>query len=586
MRRLVIFFLGTLWLLFAVAPTAAQGSNLAAIIDNRSELSTLSVFLDAAPEMRDLLESSASYTVFAPNDQAFDNLSSSLGIPLADLLRSPEIVEAIVAYHVIDGSYDSQALEGLSGQVIPTQLRGAFIGLRLNESDTLVVNNVVEVVTPDIRASNGRLHVINDVLLNRVIYRLVDDFNINLLITPNAPTATETPEPSPSPTEAVATPVLTATAAPRAVSYLRFANFAPQEGEIEIYINDTLFVSANFGLITDFQLLSPDIYELQIRVAGEEDALFEAFNVTLLDEDFKTIVLAGVDSLQYAVIEEDFSQIASDTARVLFYQAVEGLPNIAIRLDGKVYTGGIGFAGRTVLDIPAADYDPLITVSGEADSIILDPERLTLDADTYYLLGFVGTTDGVQWVQSAISSDELEDLRRGTTNLVEAITPSPSAESDDLQSIVDTLNAEGNFTILLEALEIADDEVINRLGSRLQEPVTLLAPTDQAFTNLFSSLGLTKGRVFANRRILSDILRYHVIEGEIFAEDFRASAGTSIPTLLQPNQAFYVTVDTDGNVFINGRIHFEKVDIQASNGVIHVIDDVLLPQSALDAFGL
>src|SRR5690349_757140 len=115
MRRLAIFILGIVWLILAIAPTAAQGASLAAIIDSRSELSTLSVFLDAAPDMRELLEGSGSFTVFAPNNQAFDNLSSALGIPLADLLRSPEIVNAIVAYHIIDGSSNSQALAGLSG---------------------------------------------------------------------------------------------------------------------------------------------------------------------------------------------------------------------------------------------------------------------------------------------------------------------------------------------------------------------------------------------------------------------------------------------------------------------------------------
>jgi uncharacterized surface protein with fasciclin (FAS1) repeats len=586
MRRLAIFFFGIVWLLIANAPTAAQGSSLAALIDNRSELSTLSIFLDNAPEMRELLEGSGAFTVLAPNDQAFDNLSSALGIPLADLLRSPEIVNALVAYHIIDGSYDLQALAGLSGQVIPTELRGAFVSVRLNNNQELVINNVVEVITPDIRASNGRLHLINDVLLNRVIDRLVEEFNIGLLITPNAGTeeSETTPEATESP-QVVATPVLTPTAAPITLSFLRIAHFAPEVGAVDIYLNEQRIAGANFGQISDFQPLAPDIYQLRISAAGNDEALVPPFNVTLLNGDFKTLILAGVDKLQTTVIKEDFSQITADTARVLFYQAVEGIPSIAIRLNGNVLTGGIGFAGRTVLDIPAADYDPLITASGDPDAIILDPESLSLQAGTYYLLGFVGTEEGVQWIQSALSSDELSNLRDGQT-VLEDLTPTPTAEESSVQSILDTLAADGNFTILLEALNGAEDDVINRLASRLQESVTLLAPTDQAFNNLFSSLGLSQSRVFANQKVLSDILRYHVVEGEFYAEDFRASAGTSIPTLLRPNQAFFVTVDGTGNVFINGRIRFERVDIQASNGVIHVIDDVLLPQSALDAFGL
>jgi uncharacterized surface protein with fasciclin (FAS1) repeats len=56
--------------------------------------------------------------------------------------------------------------------------------------------------------------------------------------------------------------------------------------------------------------------------------------------------------------------------------------------------------------------------------------------------------------------------------------------------------------------------------------------------------------------------------------------------MLPENQAFFVTVTTNGTILLNGFVQFEQVDILASNGIIHIIEEVLLPASVVREFGL
>ena len=99
------------------APVEAQ-SSIASVIDARTDLSALSAFLDAAPEMRERLESSGTYTLFAPNDTAFSNLESALNLTFNDMLNSPELVRSILAYHLLEDSLSANALIAQDGRVI------------------------------------------------------------------------------------------------------------------------------------------------------------------------------------------------------------------------------------------------------------------------------------------------------------------------------------------------------------------------------------------------------------------------------------------------------------------------------------
>ncbi|MEK3806011.1 fasciclin domain-containing protein [Metabacillus sp. SLBN-84] len=135
---------------------------------------------------------------------------------------------------------------------------------------------------------------------------------------------------------------------------------------------------------------------------------------------------------------------------------------------------------------------------------------------------------------------------------------------EDKKDIVDTAAAAGDFKILAAALEKAG------LVSTLKEagPYTVFAPTDQAFEKLLKDLNITAEELL-NREDLKDILLYHVLSGKVLSSDLKD--GMKAKTLSGKE----VTITLDPVKVNNSTV--VKPDIEASNGVIHVIDTVLIP---------
>jgi uncharacterized surface protein with fasciclin (FAS1) repeats len=142
--------------------------------------------------------------------------------------------------------------------------------------------------------------------------------------------------------------------------------------------------------------------------------------------------------------------------------------------------------------------------------------------------------------------------------------------------IVDTAIAAG-FDVLVAALSEA--ELVEALQSP-NGPYTVFAPTDEAFSQLLTDLGITAEELLANPE-LANILLYHVTDGTITAADVAATAPIKALPTLNPNDATLKVEVIDGKVVINsGTANPATVilaDVFATNGVIHVIDGVLIP---------
>lgn len=131
--------------------------------------------------------------------------------------------------------------------------------------------------------------------------------------------------------------------------------------------------------------------------------------------------------------------------------------------------------------------------------------------------------------------------------------------------IVDTAVADGRFTTLAAALQAAG--LVDALKG--EGPFTVFAPTDDAFAKLPEG---TVEALLADIPALSDILLYHVAEGQLFAADVLALE--KIETLQGKSAKISLM---DGKAMIDG-VEIIITDILTSNGVIHVIDSVIIPQ--------
>lgn len=132
--------------------------------------------------------------------------------------------------------------------------------------------------------------------------------------------------------------------------------------------------------------------------------------------------------------------------------------------------------------------------------------------------------------------------------------------------IVDTAVEADDFNTLATALTEAD--LIETLKG--EGPFTVFAPTDAAFEALPDG---TLDNLLANKDQLTNVLLYHVVAGKVMAEDVISMDGSMVETLLEEDIMIKVE---DGTVYINDA-KVTTTDIEASNGVIHVIDTVLIP---------
>lgn len=147
-------------------------------------------------------------------------------------------------------------------------------------------------------------------------------------------------------------------------------------------------------------------------------------------------------------------------------------------------------------------------------------------------------------------------------------SPMNSGNNAPTLDIVETAKAAGNFTTLLAAAEAAD--LVDALKG--EGPLTVFAPTDDAFAALPEG---TVAALLNDLDALTAILTYHVVPGAVTAA--QVVKLTDAPTLNGSNVA--ITVTDDGKVMINNATVI-MTDIKTTNGIIHVIDAVLIPSAS------
>ncbi|MFW9907341.1 MAG: fasciclin domain-containing protein [Candidatus Thorarchaeota archaeon] len=132
-----------------------------------------------------------------------------------------------------------------------------------------------------------------------------------------------------------------------------------------------------------------------------------------------------------------------------------------------------------------------------------------------------------------------------------------------MKNIVETAKDAGSFKTLLAAAAAAD--LVGTLTSK--GPFTVFAPTDEAFAKLPEG---TVESLLKNKKKLAQILTYHVVPGKVMAKDvLNLKKAKTV-------QGQEITIDTSSGVKVDNA-NVVQTDIETSNGVIHVIDSVILP---------
>ena len=176
-------------------------------------------------------------------------------------------------------------------------------------------------------------------------------------------------------------------------------------------------------------------------------------------------------------------------------------------------------------------------------------------------------------VEPAATTDVAVEPETTTDMPAEAVAESNDAMAVDAaatQSIGEMAAGNENLTILTEALQAADlDDMMMAEGQ-----YTVFAPTDDAFAALLTKLNVTKEQLLGDKEMLTSVLTYHVVPMVVKAADI--PYGTAIDTAngqtISISDANVIT-DASGNT-----ANIVGTDMMATNGVVHVIDTVLLPK--------
>jgi transforming growth factor-beta-induced protein len=280
-------------------------------------------------------------------------------------------------------------------------------------------------------------------------------------------------------------------------------------------------------------------------------------------ENDPVIQPADMTIAEYAVSNPDFSMLVQALSRADLVDALSGTGNFTVFAPtNAAFTALLSQLGlSSVNDIPAETLTAVLLyhVLGEekkSNMLVAGYYNTISPAQNSFMSLKVGLTGGVKINNTAMVTTADVDVKNGVIHVIDKVLLPPT--------VVDHAIANENFSILVQAVVKAGlVETLSGTG-----PFTIFAPTDAAFQALFTQLNVS-GISELTAEQLIPILTYHVVSGNVRSTDLSAGAvetlNGSINITLSPAPA------------INSNSNIVATDVQGANGVIHVIDKVLLP---------
>ncbi len=305
---------------------------------------------------------------------------------------------------------------------------------------------------------------------------------------------------------------------------------------------------------------TPEFSTLLAAVQAADPAVLEA----LSNPDVELTVFAPTDAafaaLAEALGEEAFNAVLADqeflTAILLYHVVGEVLMSgdVVAELDTAAELQEAWGLMSATVSIETLNGQSIDIAYTEEGGITVDGANLVLE------MVDIEAANGVIHVIDAVILPETRTL---------AELAAAAAEADG-----------AGFGTLVSLIGMAAP-VVGELAADPEAEVTLFAPTDEAFAALTEALGEeTINAIVSDPAQLTAILGYHVVEGRVTSTALAAlleENGGSVEVTTVMGASFTVTLDTERGLLINDTVRIVMTDLDAANGVIHVIDAVLVP---------
>ena len=282
---------------------------------------------------------------------------------------------------------------------------------------------------------------------------------------------------------------------------------------------------------------------------------------------------ADQDIVEIAVGNSDFSILVAALQKANLVGALQGEGPFTVFAPTNAafekLLSGLGITADQLLNHPQLSEVLLYhVVSGQVLSTDLkdDMKAPTLNGENI----MIDLSNGVKINDSNVVTADVM-ATNGVIHIIDTVlVPSTfvlSAEAEAPDTVVDIALSSDDFSMLVSLLQKAD--LVGALQG--EGPFTVFAPTNEAFEKLLTALNITASDLM-NQPDLAKVLLYHVVSGKVMSTDL--SNGLSAPSLNGENLMF----DLSSGVKVN-QSNVTAADLEAGNGVVHVIDTVLVPQN-------
>lgn len=555
--------------------------NIVQLATANPNLSTLVSAISAAG-LGQTLSGTGPFTVFAPNNAAFNALPSGA---LDALIANPSDLAEVLQYHVVGQRLLSNQL---SSGMVASLLPDAALNVNVSGGNVRI-NDVANVITANQEATNGVVHIIDAVLLPPQ----EDLPNIVEIVLAN---------------ENLATLGLGVAAFPAVLEALQgdgpFTVFAPTNAAFDALVaaddrfnniadvpEETLLAILQYHVIAGQELFSNNLTDgAEVEtLQGEKITVNRSNGGVILNGDIN-VTTADVDASNGVVHIIDMVLLPPSLQPKTIAQLAVETPDLSILV--SILTS----PGFEDLLAAASDASASLTVfapTNDAFAALLDalgktelseiPTSVVREIVEYHILGSVafsgdleattyptlldGESVTVTLGENVLIDDATVvipdvDAANGVVHVIDAVLI-PSLYKAALGTIVEVPLFSNDFTTLVAALRKAD-----LVGALLSDDVTIFAPNNDAF----AAAGITSldGLTAAD---LTPILTYHVVAGKVRSGDLEGITNGIVEPL--SGSRFFLSLGED--VFINGNVQVTGVDIEKGNGVIHTISKTLIP---------
>ena len=530
--------------------------------------------------LNETLDTGGPFTLFAPTDEAFTALEVAQPGFIAALLADTETLTSILFYHVVSGITMAEDLN--DGDLIPT-LNTASLTVSIDGMTYMI--NMATVTTPNLEASNGVVHVIDMVLVPAE--------------EPGLPTIMEIVEASENHTY-LETAINTANLNETLDTGGPFTLFAPtDEAFTALEVAQPGFIAA---LLADTETLTSILFYHVVSGITMAEDLNDGDLIPTLNTASLTVSIDGMTyMINMATVTTPNLEASNGVVHVIDMVLVPAeepndsstvmdiIENSVVHNTLEAAINEAGLAEALSGDGPFTVFAPTDEVFSELDPMVLGALLANTELLTNVLLGHVtestlfseDLTDGLNVTmmndgELTVSNDGIS-IMLGVANVTQADFEATNGVVHFIDTILITTVLNPDTITVMDIIETSPshntlEAAINAAG--LNEtlsgdgPFTVFAPTDEAFFEL--PAGTVEG-LLADIPALTAILKHHVHSGNVLSTGL--SDGMSIPTLNDDN----LIVSIDGATVMIDMATVIVADLEATNGVVHVINMVLIP---------